>query len=97
MKRGGARSLTEPIALRVQRCREVEILGEDDAAALACGGDDAAIVRTRGEGLVDADDIVTQRAQERDGTRCDVQVGEQPHATAEVRSLASQAPYFAAW
>lgn len=45
---------------------------------------------------IDPDDVVTERTQELDGARCDVRIGEQPHATAEVRSLASHAPKRAA-
>ncbi len=47
--------------------------------------------------LAHANDIVSEPAEELDRTGRDMHVGQQPHAMAEVFSLASQAPYLAAW
>lgn len=58
---------------------------------------DLVIGCARREDVTDPLDVVPERTQEGDRAGRDVQVGEQPHATAEVRSLASQAPYLAAW
>jgi hypothetical protein len=97
MIRHGARSLTVPTGPRARRSRRVEILREDGAPVLTRDGYDGLVVRFGRKRLVHTDDVVPQRAQVSDGPRCDVQIREQPHATADVRSLASQAPYFAAW
>ena len=58
---------------------------------------DLVIGCARREDVTDPLDVVPERTQEGDRAGRDVQVGERPHATAEVRSLASQAPYLAAW
>src|SRR5437899_2488669 len=69
----------------------------DGSAVPARVLDDLVIGRARREDVTDPLDVVPERTQEGDRAGRDVQVGEQPHATAEVRSLASQAPYLAAW
>src|SRR5436309_8683089 len=76
---------------------EVEILGDDGPAVPARVLDDLVIGCARREDVTDPLDVVPERTQEGDRAGRDVQVGERPHATAEVRSLASQAPYLAAW
>src|SRR5213596_1723488 len=68
-----------------------------DAAVPARVLDDLVIGCARREDVTHPLDVVPERTQEGDRAGRDVQVGEQPHATAEVRSLASQAPYLAAW
>ena len=46
---------------------------------------------------VDTNDIVAQRSQPFYRSCGDMHVGEKPHAMVDVFSLASQAPYLAAW
>ena len=50
----------------------------------------------RRQEIGDANDVVTKGPEVSDRSRGDLEVGEEPHAIAEVFSLASHAPYRAA-
>ena len=55
-------------------------------------------IRCRGrKDLIDSDHIVAQLPKELYGSGRDVEIGQQSHGASELRSLASQAPYLAAW
>ena len=60
-------------------------------------GDDGRIGCCGGKDLIDSDHLVAQSLKELHGSGRDVEVGQQFHGASELRSLASQAPYFAAW
>jgi len=73
-------------------CAQVKVLGQHDAILVTGVLDDIAVGHVRNQDFAHPGDVMSQLTQIRDRARPDIDVGEEPHATADVRSLASQAP-----
>src|SRR5262249_31402262 len=77
--------------------REIEVLCQHNSSELFSERHDLRVIRRWRQQIRYAEHIVPKRDQKVDGRRRNVQVGQHPHAMTVVCSLASHAPYLAAW